>query len=101
MSLFKITWSTGAVEHVFQEAAEDLESFLNIHFGSAWESAKEAGVQVEHLIGEAAADALEMLGLEPEQEETEWAGGTFEVIQPTEQEHVLTTDQVAALSATQ
>lgn len=68
MSLFKITWSTDKVEHVIQEEAQNLEAFLNIHFGSAWESAKEAGVQVEHLVGEAATAALKLLGLEPVEE---------------------------------
>ena len=68
MSLFKITWSTDKVEHVIQEEAKSLEDFLNIQFGSAWESAKEAGVQVEHLVGEAATAALKLLGLEPVEE---------------------------------
>ena len=71
MSLFKITWSTDKVEYVIQEEAKSLEDFLNIQFGSAWESAKEAGVQVEHLVdlvGEAATAALKLLGLEQVEE---------------------------------
>ena len=59
MAKFAITWSLGRVEEVIQEAATNLEEFLNIHFGSAWADAQAAGVTVEHLAGEFLGEAPE------------------------------------------
>lgn len=43
---FKITWPSLAEETV-ESSDETLDSFVNTHFGSAWDSAVESGVKVE------------------------------------------------------
>jgi hypothetical protein len=51
MSKFKITWPTGKTEEVETADAETVEQFVNIQFGSAWETATESGVTVDLVVG--------------------------------------------------
>jgi hypothetical protein len=59
----KITYISGLTETVIQESAATLEEFCNIHFGSAWEQAKEFGATVEEVIEEAALEVEVLLGM--------------------------------------
>lgn len=56
MAKFAITWTLGRVETVDQDSAETVEEFTNIHFGSMWTEAQEAGVTIE-LVTEPAPEA--------------------------------------------
>lgn len=112
---FLIQWPTGKVEAVSQEDATTVEEFVNIHFGSAWETAQKSGTQVQQLTEEewedcqngklAEHNAQIDLRNAPEPEltqDSDLVGSTEQTpVLTTEQAPALTTEQVAAVSTEQ